>query len=116
MQWLLGRGLKQARDWPYLDGSKRFEVAENTSLSEGYTTRPGTSRCAFQEKPTVMLRNMVASWDEHTERDIENILLDGHAVVSTMEVTPDYVKGVFMSDQCQLRSLWHWGLCCCGSM
>ena len=52
---------------------------------------------------------MVASWDEHTERDIENILLDGHAVVTTMEVTPDfqfYTEGVFMSDQCQN---WHLG-------
>ena len=75
MQWLLGRGLKQAREWPYMDGSKRWEVAENTSLSQGYTTRPGTSRCAFQEKPSVMLKNMVASWDKHTERDIENILM-----------------------------------------
>ena len=52
---------------------------------------------------------MVASWDEHTERDIENILLDGHAVVTTMEVTQDfqfYTEGVFMSDQCQN---WHLG-------
>ena len=111
MQWLLGRGLKQARDWPYMDGSRRWEVAENTSLSQGYSTRPGTSRCAFQEKPSVMLKNMVASWDEHTERDIENILLDGHAVVTTMEVNQDfqfYVEGVFMSDQCQNWYLGHY--------
>ena len=110
MQWLVGGDLKEARNWPYVDGSKRWEVAENTSLSEGYTRRPRTSRCMYQqEKPTVVLKNMVASWDEHTERDIENILLDGHAVVTTMEVTPDfqfYVGGVFMSDQCQN---WHLG-------
>ena len=37
-----------------------------------------------------MLNNMAASWDEHTEMNIENILLDGHAVVTTMEVTPDF--------------------------
>ena len=56
-----------------------------------------------------MLSNMFASWDEHTERDIENILLDGHAVVTTIEVVPDfqfYTGGVFMSDQCQN---WHLG-------
>ena len=82
----------------------------NTSLSEGYSRRPGTGRCLYnQEEPSVVLNNMVASWDEHTERDIENILLDGHAVVTTMEVTQDfqfYTNGVFMSDQCQN---WHLG-------
>ena len=111
MQWLVGGDLKEARNWPYVDGFKKWEVAENTSLSEGYTKRPGASRCMDQQKPTVVLKNMVASWDEHTERDIENILLDGHAVVSTMEVTPDfqfYVKGVFMSDQCQNWQLGHY--------
>ena len=45
MQWLLGGELEMARDWPYVDGSKRWEVAENTSLREGYTSRPGTRRC-----------------------------------------------------------------------
>ena len=28
MQWLLGGELEMARDWPYVDGSKRWEVAE----------------------------------------------------------------------------------------
>ena len=110
MQWLSGGGLEDARYWPYLDGSKKWEVPVNTSLSEGYSRRPGTGRCLYnQEEPSVVLNNMVASWDEHTERDIENILLDGHAVVTTMEVTQDfqfYTNGVFMSDQCQN---WHLG-------
>ena len=110
MQWLTGGGLEDARYWPYLDGSKKWEVPENSSLSEGYSRRPGTGRCLYnQEEPSVVLSNMVASWDEHTERDIENILLDGHAVVTTMEVTQDfqfYTNGVFMSDQCQN---WHLG-------
>ena len=109
MQWLLGGELEMARDWPYVDGSKRWEVPENTSLREGYTSRPGSRRCWYQGNPTLVLKSMVASWDEHTERDIENILLDGHAVVTTMEVTQDfqfYTEGVFMSDQCQN---WHLG-------
>ena len=91
MQRLSGGGLEDARYWPYLDGSKKWEIPENTSLSEGYARRPGTGRCLNnQEEPSVVLNNMVASWDEHTEGDIENILLDGHAVVTTMEVTPDF--------------------------
>ena len=110
MQWLTGGGLEDARYWPYLDGSKKWEVPENSSLSEGYSRRPGTGRCLYnQEEPSVVLSSMVASWDEHSERDIENILLDGHAVVTTMEVTQDfqfYTNGVFMSDQCQN---WHLG-------
>ena len=110
MQWLVGGGLEDARYWPYLDGSKKWEVPENASLSDSYSRRPGTGRCLFnEEEPSVVLSKMVASWDEHTERDIENILMDGHAVVTTMEVVQDfqfYIGGVFMSDQCQN---WHLG-------
>ena len=110
MQWLAGGGLVDARYWPYLDGSKKWEVPENSSLSEGYAKRPGTQRCLNnQEEPSVVLSNMLASWDEHTERDIENILLDGHAVVTTMEVTRDfqfYTNGVFIGEDCQD---WHLG-------
>ena len=105
MQWLTGGGLSNGRDWPYIDGSKKFEVAENASLSVSYSRRPGTGRCMYgQEKPSVILSSMVASWDEHTERDLENILLDGHAIVTTIEVTQHfqfYTKGIFMSEQCQ---------------
>ena len=102
MQKLVSGDLKEARDWPYVDGSKRWKVAENTSFSEGYTKRPATRRCINQKKLTVVLTNMVASPDEHTKRDIEYILLEGHAVVTRMEVTQDfqfYKEGVFMSDQ-----------------
>ena len=77
-------------------------MAENTSFSEGYTKKPATRRCINQKKPIVVLTNMVASWDEHTKRDIEYILLEGYAVVTRMEVTQDfqfYKKGVFISDQ-----------------
>ena len=88
MQWLMGGDLENARYWPYLDGSKKWEIPENSSLSEGYARRPGTGRCLHnQEESSVVLNNMVASWDEHNETDIENILMDGHAVVTTMEVT-----------------------------
>ena len=112
MQWLWGGGLEDARYWPYLDGSKKWEVELNKSLSEGYTRRPGTGKCLYnQEQPSVVLNNMVASWDEHTERDIENILMDGNAVVTTMEVTRDfqfYTDGVFIGDECQDWYLGHY--------
>ena len=111
MQWLTGGGLSDGRKWPYVDGGKKFEVAENTSLGVGYSRRPGTGRCMFgQEEPLVALTSMVASWDEHTERDLENILLDGHAIVTTIEVTQHfqfYTKGVFISEQCQDWKLGH---------
>ena len=54
--------------------------------------------------PEVELEASLHSWDTHTEQDIENILLAGHAVVSTMEVVEDlqhYTRGVYYSQQCQ---------------
>ena len=105
MQWLTGGGLSEARSWPYVDGGKKSEVAENASLSDSYTRRPGTGRCFYrQEKPSVVLANMLASWHDHTERDLENILLAGHAIVTTMEVNQHfqfYKTGVFLSELCQ---------------
>ena len=47
--------MKEARDWPYVDESKRWKVAEHTSFSEGYTNRPATRRCINQKKPIVVL-------------------------------------------------------------
>jgi hypothetical protein len=104
LQWLQGGGLGAARAWPYVDGGKRWEVPENSSLQAAYTQRPGAYRCARQPEPTAVLDQIVVSWDDHTERDIENILLDGHAVVTTMEITDEfqhYTKGVFYSTKCQ---------------
>ena len=70
MQKLVSGDLKEARDWPYVDESKRWKVAEHTSFSEGYTKRPATRRCINQKKPIVVLTNMVASWDEQCSMSI----------------------------------------------
>jgi hypothetical protein len=60
-------------------------------------------RCDYQRQPKVVLERSIISWDDHTERDIENILLDGHAVITTMEVTQEfqhYTSGIFYNDKC----------------
>ena len=104
LQWLQGGGLESARSWPYVDGAKRWEVEGNTSLQEGYTRREGSGKCGFTSTPSVELRQAHHSWDTHTEQDIENILLDGRAVVTTMEVASDlqlYSSGVYFSPECQ---------------
>ena len=79
-------------------------LRRNTSLQEGYTRREGSGKCGFTSTPSVELRQAHHSWDTHTEQDIENILLDGRAVVTTMEVAPDlqhYSSGVYFSPECQ---------------
>jgi hypothetical protein len=104
LQWLQGGGLGAARAWPYVDGGKKFEAAGSSSLQAAFTQRPGGHRCVRQPEPSAVLSQIVVSWDDHTERDIENILLDGHAVVTTMEITDEfqhYTTGVFYSDKCQ---------------
>lgn len=103
LQWLQGGGLDIARVWPYVDTDTRFEVETNQSLREAYTSR-GDARCGSPRTPPFVLSRGLHSWDEHTEVDIENILLDGHAVVSTLEVVEDlqhYAGGVFQSSRCQ---------------
>ena len=103
-----GGSLEIARAWPYVDGSRKFEVAENKSLREGYTSRDGEGRCSYPSRQSTILGRALHSWDSHTEEDLENILLDGHAVVTTMEITPDlqhYSSGVYFSPECQ-----HWRL------
>ena len=36
-------------------------------------------------EPVAVLKDGYSSWDHHTERDLENILLDGHAIITTMQ-------------------------------
>ena len=63
-----------------------------------------SSRCSSPPVPGTVLGAGLHSWDSHTEQDIENILLAGHAVISTMEVAEDlqhYTRGVYYSQQCQ---------------
>ena len=108
LEWLQGGNLETARNWPYVDGARRFEVAENRSLQEGYTSRGEVGRCNYPKHFSTALGRALHSWDVHTEEDVENILLDGHAVVTTMEITPDlqhYSNGVYFSPECE-----HWRL------
>lgn len=103
LEWLTGGGLDTANSWPYHDGAKKFEVPVNTSIREAYGKRPGGERCNYQPEPKVVLDRRIFSWDDHTERDIENSLLDGHAVITTMEVTQEfqhYSSGVFNNEKC----------------
>jgi len=104
LQWLQGGGLESARSWPYVDGEKRWEVQGKKTMQEAFTKREGYGRCGFTTTPSVELRQALHSWDTHTEQDIENILLDGRAVVTTMDITPDihhYRSGVYFSPECQ---------------
>ena len=108
LEWLQRGNLEIARTWPYVDGAKKFEVAGNERLQEAYTSRGDVGRCSYPKQFPTVLRRALHSWDAHTEEDIENILWDGHAVVTTMEVVPDfqhYSDGVFFSPECE-----HWRL------
>ena len=94
LAWLQGRALDTARQYPYVDSVVSYE-----GLNNSY-------RQCYQKggRPAAVVREGYSSWDRHTERDIENILLEGHAVVTTMEVVEDlmfYRSGVFRSLQCQ---------------
>ena len=91
-----------------MDGAKKFEVAVNKSLREGYKSRDDEGRCSYPRRQSTVLGRALHSWDSHTEEDLENILLDGHAIVTSMEITPDlqhYSSGVYFSPECQ-----HWRL------
>ena len=108
LEWLQSGNLEIARDWLYVDGATKFEVPENRSMREEFTRRREDGRCSYPKQFSTVLQQAIHSWDSHTEEDIENILLDGHAVVTTLEIVPDlqhYASGVFFSPQCQ-----HWRL------
>ena len=104
LEWLQSGNLEIARDWLYVDGATKFEVPENRSMREEFTRRREDGRCSYPKQFSTVLQQAIHSWDSHTEEDIENILLDGHAVVTTMEIVPDfqhYASGVFFSPRCQ---------------
>ena len=108
LEWLQGGNLEIARTWLYVDGAMKFEVPENRSMREEFTRRREDDRCSFPKQFSTVLNRGIHSWDSHTEEDIENILLDGHAVVTTMEIVRDfqhYKDGVFFSPRCE-----HWRL------
>ena len=108
LEWLQSGNLEIARDWLYVDGATKFEVPENRSMREEFTRRREDGRCSYPKQFSTVLQQGIHSWDSHTEEDIENILLDGHAVVTTMEIVPDfqhYASGVFFSPRCQLWRL-----------
>ena len=82
------------RQYPYLDSGVKFE-----GLNNDYRT-------CYQSgaRATAVMDESHSSWDDHTERDLENILLDGHAIITTMEVQEDfmfYKSGVYQSASCQ---------------
>ena len=94
MDWLKGKVLDTARQYPYRDSDVRFEGLNNTY------------RQCYQSssRPVAVVQETHSSWDHHTERDIENLVLEGHAVATTLEVPPDFVfykSGVYNSPLCQ---------------
>ena len=92
--WLTERNLDTSRDYPYIDSSVKFEGLNN-EYRQCYQSRSRYSS---------IMQESHHSWDDHTERDLENILLDGHAIVTTMDVQEDlmfYKSGVYHSDLCQ---------------
>ena len=94
LKWIQGSNLDTSRDYPYLDGSIRFEGLTN-EYRKCYQTG---------KSPETTVRETHFSWDDHTERDLENILADGHAIVTTMEAQEDflfYKSGIFESPNCQ---------------
>ena len=98
LEWLKNGTLDTNRQYPYIDSEVRFEGMNNDY------------RVCYQtgDKPAAVVEEGYSSWDDHTERDLENLLLDGHAIVTTMEIQEDflfYKSGVFQSSQCQKWSL-----------
>jgi len=92
--WLRDGNLDTSRDYPYIDSSVKFEGLNN-DYRQCYQSRSRYSSVVHESHD---------SWDGHTERDLENILLDGHAIVTTMDVQEDlmfYKSGVYHSDLCQ---------------
>eukprot|EP00092_Neocalanus_flemingeri_P006680 GFUD01007215.1.p1 GENE.GFUD01007215.1~~GFUD01007215.1.p1 ORF type:complete len:573 (+),score=84.46 GFUD01007215.1:274-1992(+) len=98
LKWLENATLDTNRQYPYLDSSIRFE-----GLNNAYRTcyKSGSTSAAVMEESH-------SSWDNHTERDLENILLEGHAIITTIDVQEDlmfYEAGVYQSSKCQDWSL-----------
>ena len=99
-QWVKNGTLYSERQYPYIDSGIRFE-----GMSNDY-------RLCYQSgtEPGAVVEEGYSSWDDHTERDLENILLDGNAIITTMEAQEDflfYKSGVYQSSQCQEWSLGH---------
>ena len=98
LDWLKGKTLDTNRQYQYIDSSIRVE-----GLNNDYRT-------CYQsgDSPTAVMEKSHSSWDDHTELDLQNILLGGHAIVTTMDVQEDfmfYKSGVYQSSNCQNWSL-----------
>ena len=95
LEWLLEEGtLDTNRQYPYLDSALRLEGNNNSY------------RMCYQSgvRPAAVMDVYHSSWNGHTERDLENILLDGNAIITTMEVQGElmyYKSGVYQSARCQ---------------
>jgi len=98
LAWSEGRELDTNRQYPYADSSLKYEGLVN-SYRECYQSR---------SDPLAVVETTHSSWDDHRDRDIENILLEGNSVVTTMDVPEDfmfYKSGVYESSECQNWSL-----------
>ena len=94
LEWLKEGNLDTNKVYPYIDSSVKFE-----GLNNDY-------RQCYQSKSNYssVMEESHSSWDDHTERDLENILLDGHAIITTMDVQEDllfYRSGIYMSERCE---------------
>ena len=94
LEWMRNGTLDTERDYPYIDSGIRYEGMNNDY------------RVCYQSsgEPAAVVEEAYSSWDDHTDRDLENILLDGHAIITTMEAQEDfffYKSGVYQSSQCQ---------------
>ena len=92
--WAKDGSLDTFREYPYIDSSIKFE-----GLNNEYRQCYQSGR-----SPATVVSETHFSWDEHTERDLENILLDGNAIITTVEAQEDfllYKSGVYESPNCQ---------------
>ena len=95
------------------DGSGSFDTNRQYSYQDGgirYEGLNNTYRKCYQSsgRPAAVLTESHNSWDDHTERDLENILQEGHAIITTMHVPDDlllYKSGVYQSSECDNWSL-----------
>ena len=81
-----GDRLYPAPGYPYTDGFMRYEGQEGR---ECYAA-PGPATL-----PTAVLDTVMHSWHNHTERDLENLILAGHAIITTMAVSDKSLTKLF---------------------
>lgn len=99
LEWINdNRGsLDTAKKYPYIDANINMEGLDNDEYRQCYQN---TERSLDH----IRLDQVYHSWDNHTEEDLENILLDGHAIITTMQITKYsklYKYGIYDDPDCQ---------------